>query len=158
MGKRIPALLASILLCEAVGFIGGFFTISAIPTWYAALTKPSLSPPNWVFGPAWTILYALMGISLYLIWEEGIKKKKVRQAIFLFGIHLLVNFSWSAVFFGLKNSFGALLVIVVLWLLIVAVIYKFWQIKTLAAILLFPYLFWVSFATYLNFAIWLLNK
>ncbi len=150
-------LIGSILLCQTAGIIGSIFTVSAIKNWYVYLNKPSFSPPNWLFGPAWLLLYTLMGISLYLIRQKDINKKAVRSAVNLFIVHLFFNAIWSIVFFGMRNPFFALLNIVILWLMIVLIIFQFWKIKKVAAYLLVPYLFWVSFATILNFFIWKLN-
>lgn len=87
-------LAAAIVVCELVGIVGGIFTFSAIPGWYAGLQKPSFNPPSWVFGQVWTILYALMGIALFLVWKKGIEKKEVRFAIKIFAVQLLLNFLW----------------------------------------------------------------
>lgn len=144
-------LIISLLLPQLAGLVGSLFTFSAIPTWYATLNKPSFSPPNWIFGPVWTILYILMGISLYLVWSKG------KRGVALFKFHLVINSSWSIVFFGLRSPFLGLIVIVVLWITILALIRIFWKINKLASVLLWPYLAWVSFATVLNFAILILN-
>lgn len=146
-----------ILVCEMAGIIGSLFTFSAIPTWYATLAKPSFSPPNWVFGPVWTTLYALMGISAYMIWKTGWHKKEVKKALCVFAIQLLLNATWSIVFFGMKNPGLALINIALLWAGIVASILLFSRVSRNAALLLSPYLLWVSFASVLNFYIWMLN-
>lgn len=151
-------LIFSILICQSAGIVGSVFTFSAIPTWYSTLIKPSFGPPNYLFGPVWTILYMLMGISLYLIWQKGLKKKEVKKAIVLFLVHLIFNTGWSIIFFGLKNIALALAEIIVLLVLIIAIIMKFYRIDKTAAYLLIPYLIWVSFATYLNYYLWILNK
>lgn len=150
-------LVAWILLCETAGIIGGFFTAPAIPTWYAGLAKPWFSPPNWLFAPVWTTLYALMGVSAYRIWRLGVRRKEIKSVINLFLIHLVVNALWSLVFFGLKNISLALFIIVLLWILIYILIKRFSKIDPLSSYLLVPYLGWVSFATLLNFALWVLN-
>ncbi len=150
MPKDFPKLTLSIGLCLGAGIVGSFFTFSAIPTWYAALAKPSFSPPNWVFGPVWTILYILMGISLYLVWL----KKKVPT---VFWIQLILNVAWSIIFFGMKNPTLALVDIAVLWVAIVLTIKSFSKINNLAGQLLYPYLTWVSFASILNLKIVILN-
>jgi benzodiazapine receptor len=147
----------SIALCQGAGLIGSVFTAPAITTWYITLNKPPFSPPNFLFGPVWITLYALMGVSLYLIWQKGLEKEKVKDAMTLFGIHLLVNASWSIIFFGLKNITWALLDISFLLGVILAVITKFYPIDKRAAYLLTPYLIWVAFAAMLNYSIWLLN-
>jgi tryptophan-rich sensory protein len=151
------ALAASIIICTLAGAIGSPFTFPAIPTWYATLSKPFFSPPNWVFGPVWTMLYILMGISAYLIWQHGWKKKQVRFALFLFGMQLFLNALWSILFFGLRSPFYGLLCIIPLWICIALCIRAFYPIERWAAYLLVPYLLWVSFATILNAAIWMLN-
>lgn len=152
--KNIFRLIASIVICQGAGIIGAVFTVSAIKDWYLFLNKPSFSPPNWLFGPVWTTLYFLMGISLYWIWI----KKQTGNALKIFILHLILNASWSLVFFGLHNIFLALINIVVLWILILLVIVKFYKIERKASLILIPYLLWVSFATILNYNIWLLNK
>lgn len=150
-------LLTAIALCEGAGILGSFFTVSSIPVWYQTLNQPFFSPPNWIFGPVWIILYALMGISLYLIWEHKIKKKNTQTALNFFWMQLGANAIWSVLFFGLKNPLLGLLDIVLMWVLILITVNKFWKIDQRASILLLPYLAWVSFATILNFSIWQLN-
>ncbi len=154
---NILKLVASLLLCQAAGIVGAFFTRSAIDTWYAGLNKPFFSPPNWLFAPAWLTLYLLMGVSLYLIWRQGLKIKENKKAFCLFLFHLLINALWSIIFFSLRNPFGALICIFLLWVLILVLIKKFFKIEKKSAYLLIPYWLWVSFATILNFAIWQLN-
>ncbi|MDD5163186.1 MAG: tryptophan-rich sensory protein [Candidatus ainarchaeum sp.] len=146
-------LIASILLCEAIGVIGSFFTFPAIGAWYAALQKPFFSPPNWLFGPVWTILFALMGISLYLALEKGLTKK----AIVFFGIQLILNLAWSILFFGFHSPMIAFAEIIFLWIAIAATILEFRKTSQKAAWLLTPYILWVSFAAILNYAVWALN-
>lgn len=155
--KKLPLLITFILLCEAAGIIGAFFTINAIPTWYAALNKPSFNPPPSIFGPTWTVLYLLMGISLYLVWLKKGAVKLADWGVKVFLVHLLLNFLWTPVFFGLKNISLALVIILMIWGLIIYMIYLFWKIDKKAAYLLLPYLAWVSFASILNFSIMLLN-
>ena len=150
-------LVIAIAVSETAGIIGSFFTISAIPTWYAGLVKPALNPPAWVFGPAWTTLYALMGIAAFLVWKNGWERKDVRAALGIFSIQLFLNATWSIIFFGLKNPGWALVDIAALWLAIVWTMLVFYKISKPAAYLLMPYLLWVSFAAYLNYSIWMLN-
>jgi len=104
----------NLFTCSGLGTI---FTISSIPTWYATLVKPSFSPPNWLFGPVWTILYILMGISLALVVSKGVKSKKIREALMLFGVQLILNAIWSPIFFGAKALLLSLMVIVLMWIL-----------------------------------------
>lgn len=157
MGK-ILKLAVSVLACLGVGAIGSVFTVSSISTWYVTLSKPVFNPPNWLFGPVWTILYVLIGVSIYIVWQRGLKTKKVRDAMFLFSVQLFLNAIWGPVFFGAKNIFLALMIIVVLWIYILKTILAFGKIDKTASYLLYPYLAWVSFASVLNFSIWLLNK
>lgn len=156
MPLKIPQLFLSMSLSLAAGFIGSYFTVSAIPTWYVTLNKPSFSPPNWVFGPVWTALYILMGISFYLVWIS--RKKAKQKAIKLFLIQLTLNAAWSIIFFGMKNPALALIDVIALWVTIILTIKYFYPITRTATYLLTPYLLWVSFASILNLMIWLLNQ
>jgi benzodiazapine receptor len=151
-------LITAIVVCELAGLIGSIFTSPAIPTWYAGLIKPALNPPAWVFAPAWTTLYALMGIAAFLVWKKTAENKKVNPALGWFAAQLALNVLWSAIFFGLKSPGAALVEIVLLWLAIVAAIFAFAKISKTAAWLLLPYLLWVSYAGLLNYAVWQLNK
>ncbi len=155
MPKKILQFIASIAICQMAGIIGAIFTISAIPTWYSTINKPSFNPPSWVFGPVWTILYTMMGIALFLIWTN--KNGKKREAIHLFFVQLLLNAIWSPIFFGLHSLLIALIVIILLWIGILLTMISFSRISKTAAWLLAPYFLWVSFATLLNAAIWQLN-
>jgi tryptophan-rich sensory protein len=157
MRIRIIPLIISIIICQAAGFLGSFFTFPAIGDWYAGLKKPGFSPPDWVFGPAWITLYTLMAISAYLVWHQGFEKKEVKTALIIFALQLVFNILWSWLFFGLQSPFVALIEIIVLWFLIALTILKFWKISQLAGLLLLPYLAWVSFAALLNFFIYRLN-
>jgi len=153
---QIARLLTALALPLAVGGIAGMFTAKAIPGWYAALNQPSFSPPNWIFGPVWTLLYILMGVSFYLIWnlEPG---KLRRQAITVFLVQLLFNFGWSFCFFYFKRIGIALVDIVLLWSTIVLMLIHFYRLKPTAAYINIPYLLWVTFATVLNAAYFILN-
>lgn len=142
---------------QIAGGIGSIFTVSAIPTWYMALTKPFFSPPNWVFAPVWTILYTLIGISGYLVWAKYRFAKPSRLFWQAYFIQLLLNALWSIIFFGYKNTLIALIEIVLMWIFIFLTIKKSSKLSPLASYLLYPYLAWVSFATLLNFAIVILN-
>lgn len=154
--KDILRLLASIGICLLAGALGSIFTVSAIPAWYATLAKPFFAPPNWVFGPVWTTLYVLMGISLFLVWRKGFNKK-TKNAISVFGIQLALNILWSLAFFGLKSPIAGFVVIIALWAAIAATIMKFMQIEKNAGLILIPYIAWVSIAALLNLSIVLLN-
>lgn len=159
MRKKIDytKLVISILICNAAGIIGSFFTSPTIPGWYASLVKPGFNPPGWIFGPVWILLYIMMGISLYLIWREGLEKKQNRIAAIMFGIQLILNSAWSIIFFGLHAPLVAFIEIIILWIAIAATIILFYRISKKASYLLLPYILWVSFAAVLNFAIFYLN-
>ena len=149
-------LIVSILLPMLVGGVAGIFTVEGTNGWYRTLNAPSFNPPDWIFGPVWTMLYLLMGISLYLIWIEvdsALKSKAIR----IFFLQLALNFVWSFLFFYFNNIDLALAEIVLLWITIVWMIIQFMQINKTAAFLNIPYLFWVSFATALNIAFATLN-
>lgn len=150
------ALLGAIALPLLIGYLGSSFTMEAIPTWYAGLVKPLLNPPSWVFGPVWTTLYVLMGIASFLVFR-AFPQKGTTTALVVYKVHLLVNLAWSIVFFGMRNPEGAIAVIALLWLMIVWLTWSFYRLNRWAAYLLVPYLLWVSFATYLNVSIALLN-
>lgn len=155
--KDLPKIIVSVIGCELVGLLGTPFTISAIPTWYATLNKPFFSPPNWLFGPVWTLLYFLMGVSFYLIWKQGWQKKKIKTAGQYFLAQLAANFVWSPIFFGLRAPGFALIVILAMLVLIIQTMKKFYPLSRTAFFLLVPYVLWVSFATLLNAAIVVLN-
>jgi translocator protein len=155
--KIIPFIF-SIALCFLAGAIGSLFTYSEITNWYASLQKPFFNPPNWIFGPVWSLLYLLMGIALYEVWTSQTKTKKKKLAITYFFIQLVLNSLWSILFFGLHSPFLAFLEILVLATMIVLTIQKFFYISKVAAWLMIPYLAWVCFATVLNLSIVLLNS
>ena len=156
-GIKILRLVVSVLVCQAAGVVGSLFTSPSIPTWYASLQKPNFNPPNWIFAPVWTILFLLMGISLYLVWSKGLRIKKVKTAVFIFAIQLILNMLWSFLFFGLQSPLYAFIEIVILWLAILLTITSFYKISKIAGYLLLPYILWVSFAAVLNFSILILN-
>lgn len=150
-------LIVSLLITLSIGFSGSFFTRPEIEGWYAGLSKPWFNPPNWLFGPVWTTLYVMMGIALWLVWKSQAAIQVKRTAILLFALQLLLNFSWSLIFFNLHQIGWALVEIVLLWIFILLTILWFAKIDKKAAWLLVPYISWVSFATILNFYIWKLN-
>ena len=155
--RDVVRLVVSIVVCQLAGGIGAIFTSPAIPTWYASLAKPAFQPPNWLFFPVWTTLYTLMGIAAFLVWRKGLDLRSVRVALGLFAVQLVLNTAWSIVFFGAQELFGALIVIVILWLFILINIVTFWRISRVAGALLIPYILWVSFASLLNYSVWMLN-
>jgi tryptophan-rich sensory protein len=162
-------LIIAIVVCEFTGIVGSVFTMPSIPKWYAGLVKPALNPPTWAFGPVWTILFVLMGISVFLVYIKDEKtvlneaegqqlKSKKKIAIVIFAVQLVLNMLWSIIFFGLHNPAGAFVDIIFLWLAVLATIFVFYKISKPTAWLLMPYIFWVSFAAYLDYAILMLNR
>jgi tryptophan-rich sensory protein len=133
-------------------------TLPSITTWYAGLNKPSFNPPNFIFGPVWTILYTLMGIALFIVWDKGLKNKKIGKAVKIFLLQLALNFLWSLVFFGFHLPFAAFIVIIALWISIFYTMSLFKKISKPAYWLLVPYVAWVSFAMILNFFVAILNR
>jgi translocator protein len=156
MKIRWLSLLACVVFCLLAGGIGSIFTAPAIGGWYATIAKPTWNPPNWLFGPVWTLLYVLMGISLYLAWYAPHARGR-RRALFLFFIQLGLNTLWSIIFFGLASPLFAFIEIIALWFFILLTLIAFYRISKPAAYLMMPYLLWVSFAAVLNYAIVLLN-
>ncbi|MBW2995388.1 tryptophan-rich sensory protein [Candidatus Woesearchaeota archaeon] len=146
--------ILSVLICSLPGIIGSMFTAQSVSTWYETLVKPIFSPPNWVFGPVWTLLYFLMAVSLFLIL---INKKKNWFAFTIFGIQLVLNGLWSYLFFGLQSPLAALFCINFLWVSIIVMIATFFKISKTASLIQLPYFLWVTFAAVLNFSIFVLN-
>ncbi len=140
-----------------MGFLSGFATQSSVNDWYLTLNKPFFNPPNWVFAPVWSALYILMGVAAGLVWAKGYYHIWVKTALYHFVFQLLLNALWSIVFFGLKNPFAALLIIIALNVLLAFTFKWFKVVKPRAAYLLLPYMAWVGFASLLNGAIWYLN-
>jgi translocator protein len=147
-----------IFLCLSAGGIGSRFTASAIPGWYATLNKPPFSPPNWIFAPVWTILYILIGLAAALVWQQSLRNPHVRSALVVFLIQLILNMLWPVLFFGLHSPFYGLVDILFLWAMILVTIAQFSKVSILAAVLLIPYILWVTFASGLNLGLFLLNK
>ena len=155
--RQSAALVLCVGVCFAAAAVGARFTSPNVPGWYANLAKPSWTPPSWVFGPVWSVLYLLMAISAWQVWRRtGLRTAMVPLA--LFGIQLVLNVAWSGLFFGLRRPGAALIEIVLLWVAILATMIAFRQRSALAGWLMLPYLAWVSFAVALNLAIWNLNR
>ena len=151
------SLLWFVALCLGVEFAGGLLTSVSVRGWYLSIAKPSWTPPGWVFGPVWTVLYLTMAVSAWLVWRER-KKARLRTPMMLFVAQLVLNLAWSAAFFTMQNPRLGCLVIVILWVLILGMIVEFREVRPLAGRLLLPYLGWVTFAAFLNFTIWRLNS
>lgn len=143
--------------CLFIGFLGSLATQTSIGDWYLQLNKPSFNPPNWIFGPVWTLMYILMGIAAGIVWNKGFYHKWVKIALYHFGFQLLLNASWSLLFFGMQKPFLALLDIIALFIVLLLTIKWFRVVNVKAAYLLYPYAVWVAFAALLNFEIWRLN-
>ncbi|HEX5414649.1 MAG TPA: TspO/MBR family protein [Chloroflexota bacterium] len=154
----LRALAGFTIAVAAAAGIGGAATQSSLDTWYARLRKPKLNPPKWVFGPVWTTLYAFMAIAAWLDWRAGRNRHQGRRALRLFGIQLFFNTLWSILFFGRRAPGLALLDIAALWTSIVAWLSASLRVNRWTALLILPYLAWVSFASYLNWGIWRLNR
>jgi tryptophan-rich sensory protein len=156
MGKTalILGALGWLLLCFGAAFVGSRFPVD---DWYTALAKPSWNPPNWLFGPVWTLLYTLMAFAAWLVWRDrGFAGAIVPLGAFL--LQLVLNAAWSWLFFGQHRIVLALIEIGFLWIAILFTLLRFWQINPISGILMLPYLVWVSFASVLNYALWRLNR
>lgn len=154
--NKILQLIGFILVCQLVGIVSSVFTVAAIDNWYAGLTKPSFNPPSWLFAPVWTVLYLLMGLAVFFVWEINDQRKK--KATNIFWLQLFLNGLWSFLFFGLNSPLAGLVGILFLWLAIVWTIKGFYPLSKKGAYLLLPYLAWTSFAAFLNFSLWRLNR
>lgn len=154
--KNLLALGVALLVCFAVAGLGGWWTMGGLREWYPTLVKPSWNPPNWVFGPVWTALYAMMAVASWMIWKRR-DHPGALMALGVFGVQLFLNLAWSGLFFGLRNPGWAFADILALWVAIATVIVLAWPVDRAASLLLIPYLGWVTFATALNFSIWQIN-
>ena len=155
--KNWLKLLISLIIPQLVAASGAYFTITGVGSWYNQINKPDWNPPSGVFGPVWTTLYVLIGVSFFLIWKSGASSTLKKTAIFFWIAQLVANFFWSFIFFGQHEIGLAFFEILLLWVLIVFTIFSFARISKLAAWLLVPYISWVSFAAILNYTIWKLN-
>ena len=150
------ALIVFLAICLGAGGVGSFFTASSVRDWYPRLRKPPGTPPSWLFGPVWTALYVLIAVSAWLIWREY--RWGARPTLLIFFAQLALNVAWSGIFFGSRMPGVAFAEIVILWLAILFNMFVFYLLLPLAALLLLPYLLWVTFAAYLNFGLWRLNR
>jgi len=149
-------LLGFLIVCFAVGGLGGLITYPALDDWYNGLIKPSWTPPNAVFGPVWNLLFLLTAIAGWLVWRKlGLAGASLQMTVF--AVQLALNLLWSAVFFGLRRPDLALVVAVLLWIAVAAMAVTFWRVRPIAGSLMLPYSAWVTFAIALNFAIWRMN-
>ena len=149
-------LIVFFAVCLGAGGLGSFFTASSVRDWYPKLRKPAGTPPSWIFGPVWTTLYLLMAVSAWLVWREY--GRGALSALLIFFAQLALNIAWSGIFFGSRMPGVAFVEIVILWLAILFTIFVFYFLVPLAALLLVPYVLWVTYASYLNWGIWRLNR
>lgn len=149
--------IIAVFICEAVGIVSGLLTQNEMTTWFSSLNKPSWNPPAYLFGPVWTTLYLLMGISLWLVWKSNAPETQKLRAELTFALQLFLNFMWSILFFNIHSPALAFVDIVLMIVAILMTIGRFARISRLAAWLLVPYLMWVCFATVLNYRIWAMN-
>jgi benzodiazapine receptor len=149
---------ASLVLTFVAAAIGGVVTARPVRTWYGTIRKPAWNPPDWLFGPVWTVLYILMGLALWRVWRVGWDQPGVRLPVILFLVQLVLNVLWSVIFFGLRRINWAVVEIVLLWCFLLATMIAFFAVEPLAGWLLVPYLAWVTFAGVLNFTVWQLNR
>jgi len=155
--RPVGSLVAAVLACELAGASGGLLAADGVTAWYPTLSKPPFTPPGWVFAPVWTTLFALLGIAAWLVWRAGLDRRPARVALAVFLAQYVVQVAWSGVFFGLRWPGGGLAVIAALWVGVVATVATFARVDRRAALLLVPYLAWVSFAAFLNYELWRLN-
>jgi len=154
--RQAIGMAVSIVICLGAAGLGSLFTTPSIGGWYVTLSKPPWTPPNWLFGPVWTVLYLCMAIAAWLVWRmAGVSGGML--ALTLFGLQLVLNVCWSAIFFSAHMPGFAFAEIILLWLLILATVVSFWPVSRAASWLMVPYLLWVAFAAALNYAIWRLN-
>jgi len=160
-GRRVGRrdLLGAAVAVVVVNLIGASGVVATNPgsNWFQSLTLPWFYPPNWAFSVVWTVLFTLMGIAVFLVYRQGRHRRTVQIALGLFGLQMVVNVAWSPAFFTLQNPSLAFGIILLLWGLIGMTIYAFNRVDRRAAVLLIPYLCWVSFAALLNYGIWQLN-
>jgi benzodiazapine receptor len=153
---QVLMLLLFLAVCFGTAALGASWTLSSVNSWYQTLAKPTWTPPDWVFGPVWSILYFFMAVAAWLVWRQS-GKSGARTAWFLFGTQLLLNAAWSGIFFAMRSPGGAFVEIVLLWTTIAATMLAFWTRCKFAGWLFVPYFSWSSFAALLNLAIWRMN-
>ena len=155
--KNIFCLCFSIFLAQCAGIIGSFFTRQSVSTWYQTIEKPTFNPPDFIFAPVWIMLYVIMGIAAFIIWNQ--KDHPLRKtALVIYLVQLILNTLWPFLFFACQAPLASLFEIILLTVSIIMTIYYFYTVKFYAGILMLPYLAWVSFATLLNYYLWILNR
>jgi tryptophan-rich sensory protein len=155
VARQTIALAVIVLIVMLVAGLGGLFTGRSVSTWYRTLSRPDWTPPDWLFGPVWTVLYLSMAVAAWMVWRRG--TPAATAALSAFAVQLAFNVAWSALFFGLRSPAAAMVDIVLLWLAIAATIACFLRVSVPAGLIMLPYLAWVTFAAALNFAIWRMN-
>jgi len=160
VGRSLLVLTVSLVICLGAGWAGSLLTRPAVLSdWYEQLAKPAWTPSGWLIASVWRTLFALMGLSLWMVWmQRSASPRRTRPALVLFAVQLLLNVAWSYFFFALKRPGAALIEICVLWIAILATIVACWRVRPAPAVLMLPYLAWVGFAAFLNGAIWRLNS
>lgn len=156
--KKWKPILVSIMIPEAVGMLSGILAFFILGGTFTGYEKPSFTPPDYVFGPAWIVLYALMGLASYRLWKIGSDDKRIKKALKIYGVQLFFNFLWSIIFFGLRLRGLAFIEILVLLVLVILTTGQFYRVEKMAGYLMIPYLLWVSFAAVLNYYIWIFNR
>ncbi|MFO8100036.1 MAG: TspO/MBR family protein [Salinibacter sp.] len=155
--RLILIALGFVAACEAVGLVAAWATQLSVTTWYPTLTKPGFTPPNWLFAPAWTVLYAMMGLAAFLVWRVEAGGGRRQRALVWFVVQLGLNAGWSFAFFGARSPAFGLVVIVALWGALAWTTDRFFRTRAAAGWLMIPYLLWVTYAAALNAGIWYLN-
>ena len=156
--NNLTRLGIAVMIPLMMGGLSGLVTAQGVRDWYPTLIKPSFNPPSWVFGPVWTLLYLMMGIAAFLVWQKGWDSGAVKVALALFAIQLILNGLWSVLFFGIRMPGLAFAELLLLWFSIGATVALFWRVSPVAGMLLLPYEAWVTFAAVLNGSIWILNR
>lgn len=154
---KLKNLIPAIALPLAVGAAAGFLTKDGMAM-FAAIDKPPLSPPGWLFPVVWTALYIMMGIASALVWSAGVSPARQDRALTVYGLSLLANFVWPLIFFGMELYLIAFFWLLLLWALVAICTLLFWYISKVAGKLMLPYLAWLTFAAYLNLGVWILNR
>ena len=157
--NKYKSFIVIILLTYLISVPAGFITSKNVLSWYADITRPSFSPPNWVFGPVWTFLYFTMSVAVWNVWNKVKENNKSLgiKIVSIYFFHLLVGASWSFVFFGLHQIFLGFVVIIIIISFILYLMKQYWQISKISTLIMIPYLAWSCYALVLNFFIWKLN-
>jgi benzodiazapine receptor len=158
MHGNMKKLIFSLVICQLAGIISRFFTTASTRTWYNTLAKPSFTPPDWMFGAIWSLLFIFMGIALFLVWTAEVPTKTKQIAMILFFIQLLLTSAWNFLFFALKSPLSGFINILVLIIFILLTMFTFYPICKKAGYLLVPYLLWIVFSAILNYSVWALNR